>query len=147
MSKVFIIRKRQIQLFIVLVALVVLAGVYLSWDQSRAVSGQASEPRIIHLVTGEYKTTFNGKELEVYRWDPGTIAINKGETVELHISGVNGSSHPFVVEELGIRGDVLKGKTTVVRFTANKEGIFPIICLTHTDLHNGGPMVGYIVVD
>ncbi|MNZ60912.1 hypothetical protein D3C78_789880 [compost metagenome] len=148
MSKVLVVSKKQIQWFIVVAAVIILAGVYLSWDQSRTVSGQAAEPRIFQLVTGEYKTTTaDGKVLEVYRWDPGTIYVNKGESVELHINGVNGNSHPFVIEGLGIRGEVTKGKTTIVRFTATKEGTYPIQCLTHTDMRHGGPMVGYIVVD
>lgn len=147
MSKVFIVSKRQIQLFIVVAALIILTGVYLGWDQSRAASGQAAEARVIQLVTGEYKTqTADGKELEVYRWDPGTIIVDRGEPIELHINGVNGNSHPFVVEGLGLRGEVTKGKTTIVRFTADKAGTYPILCLTHTDMRHGGPMVGYIVV-
>lgn len=147
MFKVFIVSKRKIQLFIVIVAILILAGVYFSWDKSRAVNGQASVARVIQLVTGEYETqTADGKELEVYLWHPGTIVVNKGEPIELQISGVNGNSHPFVVEGLGIRGEVTKGKTTIVRFTADKAGTYPILCLTHTDMRNGGPMVGYIVV-
>lgn len=147
MSKVLIVSKRQIQLFIVVAAIIILAGVYLSWDKSRAVNGQASEARVIQLVTGEYETqTADGKKLEVYIWHPGTIIVNKGEPIELQISGVNGNSHPFVVEGLGIRGEVTKGKTTVVRFTADKAGTYPVLCLTHTDMSHGGPMVGYIVV-
>lgn len=147
MSKVFIVSKRQIQLFIVVTALIILTGVYLSWDRSREAGGQALEARVIQLVTGEYKThTNDGKELEVYRWDPGTIIVNKGEPIELHINGVNGNSHPFVVEGLGIRDEVTKGKTTIVRFTAEKAGTYPILCLTHTEMNHGGPMVGYIVV-
>ncbi|CAM3983475.1 cupredoxin domain-containing protein [Paenibacillus alkaliterrae] len=147
MSKVFIVSKRQIQLFIVVAVLIILTGVYLSWNQSRPVSGQAGEPRVFQLVTGEFKTqTADGKEIEVYTWHPGTLFVSKGEATELHISGVNGNSHPFVIEGLGIRGEVTKGKTTVVRFTPEKEGTYPILCLTHTDMRHGGPMVGYIVV-
>lgn len=148
MSKVFIVRKRQIQLFIVVAALIILTGVFLSWNQTRPVSGQAAEARVIQLVTGEYKsTTDDGKEQEVYVWHPGTILVEKGELIELQITGVNGKNHPFVIEGLGVRGEVTKGKTTVVRFTAQKEGTYPVICLTHTDMRHSGPMVGYIVVD
>ncbi|WP_139995991.1 cupredoxin domain-containing protein [Paenibacillus paridis] len=147
MSKVFIVSKRQIQLFIVVAALIILTGVYLSWNQSREVNAQPSEARVFKLVTGEYTmTTADGKELDVYRWDPGTIIVNKGELTELQISGVNGSSHPFTIEGLGITGEVIQGKTTVVRFTADKKGTYPIQCMTHTDMRHGGPMVGYIVV-
>lgn len=148
MSKVFIVSKRQIQLFIVVAVLIVFTGVYLSWDRSKEVDGQPSEPRIFQIVTVEYKSqNADGKEHEMYRWDPGQIVVQKDELTELHISGVSGASHPFVIEGLGIKGEVLKGKTTVVRFTAKKEGTYPILCLTHTDMRHGGPMVGYITVD
>lgn len=147
MSKVLVVSKRQIQLFIVVTALIIITGVYLSWGQSREVSGQASTPRVIQLVTGEHEAqTADGKKLEVYLWHPGTIVVNKGEAIELQINGVNGNNHPFVVEDLGIKGEVIKGKVTVVRFTAEKAGTYPIICLNHTDMNHGGPMVGYIVV-
>ena len=107
----------------------------------------ASGDQIIQLVTGEFASkTDDGKEIEVYRFDPGTVIVNQGDNVELHITGVNGKSHPFVIEELGIKGEVTKGKTTIVKFHAKEKGTFPILCLTHTTMEHGGPMVGYIVV-
>lgn len=148
MRKVILIRKTSLQWAIIGAVLVVLAGAYIGWRQSRAASVPASaQPRVIHLVTGEFSATLdNGKKIEVYRWDPGTIFVRKGEQVELRISGINGQSHPFVIEGLGITGEVRKGKTAVVRFRAEKSGTYPIVCQTHTDAHSGGPMVGYIVV-
>jgi plastocyanin len=148
MRKVVFIRKTGLQWAIVGAVLVVLAGAYVGWRQSRAASVPVSaEPRVIQLVTGEFSATLdNGEKIEVYRWDPGTIFVRKGEQVELRISGINGQSHPFVIEGLGITGEVRKGKTSVVRFKAKKAGIYPIVCQTHTDAHSGGPMVGYIVV-
>ncbi len=148
MSKILIVTKRQIQWFIVVLVLIIAASVYFSWDRSEQASGLPTEPRIFQLVTGEFKSTAeDGSEIEVYGWHPGTIHVNKGELTELHITGVNGASHPFVVEGLGLRGEVKKGKTTIIRFTAAKEGIYPIVCLTHTDMRHGGPMVGYIYVE
>ncbi|MFX3632142.1 MAG: cupredoxin domain-containing protein [Candidatus Pristimantibacillus sp.] len=147
MSKVFIINKKQVQLFVFVALVILLAAVYLSWDRARQANGQPSEPRVIQLVTGEFDTdTADGKELEVYRWDPGSIYVQKGEPIELRILGVNGNSHPFVIEGLGVKGEVKKGETTVVRFTADRAGTYPIICLTHTDMRHSGPMVGYIFV-
>lgn len=147
MSKVFIVSKKQIQLLIACAAVVAVAVVFFSWNQSRPVNGQPAEPRVFQLVTVEYKSTMpDGKEIEVYRWDPGSIIVNKGEPTELHITGIHGSSHPFTIEGLGVKGEVVKGKTTVVRFTAEKEGIYPILCLSHTDMRHEGPMVGYITV-
>ncbi|MCI3923091.1 cupredoxin domain-containing protein [Paenibacillus sp. TRM 82003] len=104
--------------------------------------------RVIHMVTGEFSaTTKDGKKIEAYRWDPGTVFVNKGENVKLKLYGVNGENHPFLIEGLNIQGVVKKGEETVVNFHASKEGIYRIICLTHPDAANEGPMIGYIVVD
>ncbi|WP_308638484.1 cupredoxin domain-containing protein [Paenibacillus silvisoli] len=147
MSNIFVVSKKQLWLFSLLVLIILLAAFSLRWNQSRAASSVQQETRVFQLVTGEFKTkTDDGKELEVYRWDPGTLVVNKGDRVELRISGVNGKSHPFVIQELGIKGEVNKGQTTVVHFTADQRGTYPILCLTHTSLANGGPMIGYIVV-
>jgi heme/copper-type cytochrome/quinol oxidase subunit 2 len=148
MSKVVFISKRKIQWYIVLAALIVICGAYYGWQRTQAASVPPSDgARVIELVTGEFKaTTDDGKTLESYRWDPGNVYLRKGEPVELRITGINGQSHPFVIEGLNVSGEVHKGKTTVVRFTPKNAGIYPIICQTHTDPKNGGPMVGYIIV-
>lgn len=147
MSNIFVISRKQLWLFFLVVMIMLTAGFALSWNQSRATIAAAQGTRVIQLVTGEFKTkTDDGKELEVYRFDPGTIVVSKGEHVELRITGVNGKSHPFVIQELGIKGEINKGQTTKVHFTAAQKGTYPIVCLTHTTLANGGPMIGYIVV-
>jgi plastocyanin len=147
MSKIFIISRKQIRLFSILLLVVLIAAACLKWNQSRAATAMPQETKIIQLVTGEFASkTDDGKEIEVYRFDPGTVIVNQGDNVELHITGVNGKSHPFVIEELGIKGEVTKGKTTIVKFHAKEKGTFPILCLTHTTMEHGGPMVGYIVV-
>ncbi|WP_281889701.1 cupredoxin domain-containing protein [Paenibacillus sp. YYML68] len=103
--------------------------------------------RKIQLVTGEFKSTGpDGKTLEAYRWDPGTVVVNKGELVKLSIYGVNGASHPFIIEGLNVKGEVKKGKETVVTFQPQEAGIYRLICLTHQDIAQNGPMIGYIVV-
>ncbi|WP_425262783.1 cupredoxin domain-containing protein [Paenibacillus thermotolerans] len=120
------------------------------WERSEAEPADAMpvSERVYHLVTGEFKTTTkDGKEIEAYRWDPGTIFVKKGENVKLVLYGVNGESHPFVIEGLNIQGTVTKGKETIVNFHASKEGVFRIICFAHPDAANNGPMIGYIVVD
>ncbi|WP_020620191.1 cupredoxin domain-containing protein [Paenibacillus daejeonensis] len=147
MSKVFVVGRKQLKLLGIACLLVVLTGVYLTWNQTQAVSGNPDAERVFHLVTVEYKTTLkDGKELEVYRWDPGSIRVNKGEKVQLRITGVNGQTHPFVIEGLGIKGEVRKGETTVVDFKADRAGTYPILCLTHTAASQLSPMVAYIEV-
>ncbi|SFT02359.1 cupredoxin domain-containing protein [Paenibacillus sp. BC26] len=147
MSNIFVVSRKQLWLFTLLVLIIILAAASLRWNHVRTANALQQESRVYQLVTGEFKTkTDDGKELEVYRFDPGTLVVNKGEHVELRITGINGKSHPFVIQELGIKGEVNKGKTTVVRFTADQRGTYPIVCLTHTSLTSGGPMIGYIVV-
>ncbi|SEO15512.1 cupredoxin domain-containing protein [Paenibacillus sp. OV219] len=147
MSNIFVISRKQLWLFFLVVMVMITAAFGLRWNQSRATLADQQGTRVIQLVTGEFKTkTDDGKELEVYRFDPGTIVVNKGEHVELRITGVNGKSHPFVIHELGVKGEINKGQTTTVHFTAEQKGTYPILCLTHTSLANGGPMIGYIVV-
>ena len=147
MPKVYVIHRRKLYLALALTAAVLLALAYLKWEPAILAGGKPAETAVYHLVTGEFSSTGpDGRKIEVYRWDPGHIVVQRGQPVELKITGVNGGSHPFVIEGLGVRGIVRKGETTVVRFTAEHAGTYPIICLTHRDLEQNGPMVGYITV-
>lgn len=103
---------------------------------------------VIHMVTGEFKAkTKDGKEIEAYRWDPGTIFVPKGKEVTLSIYGVNGELHPFYIEGTSIKGNVKKGEETRVKVKFDKEGIYRIVCTAHETIEQNGPMIGYIVVD
>lgn len=147
MSKVFMINKRHLRLIGIAALLVVLAYSFWLWNGSESASGTAAEPRVIHMVTGEFQSVGkDGKKTEIYRWDPGTIVVKEGELIELRILGMNGDHHQFVIEGMGIKGEILKDRETVVTFQAKKEGIYRIVCLNHHDAESGGPMVGYIVV-
>ncbi|KIL40023.1 hypothetical protein SD70_16720 [Gordoniibacillus kamchatkensis] len=148
MNKVMFIRRGQIVLGAILLCAIAVTGLYLKHSESKAASAGMGGERTIHLVTGEFKTTMpDGKEMEAYRWDPGTIPVKKGEKINLSILGVNGASHKFFIEGLNVKGEVKKGKETVVSFTAMKEGTYRIICTDHPDAAHNGPMIGYIVVD
>ncbi|GIP35426.1 hypothetical protein [Paenibacillus sp. J2TS4] len=149
MFKAFVLSKKKIVIVTALLASAAMGGLIYNYSKdSQAVSGSPGQPRTIHMVTGEFKsTTEDGKEIEAYRWDPGNIYIKKGETVNLSIFGVNGASHPFIIEGTNIKGEVKKGKETIVPFKADKEGIYRLLCLTHPDIAHHGPMIAYIVVD
>ncbi|CAG7646211.1 cupredoxin domain-containing protein [Paenibacillus allorhizosphaerae] len=152
MIKVLVVSKKRLRLLkIGLAALLFTAAalIYISRDEVReTLSPNPGQARTIHLVTGEFKSTGpDGKEIEAYRWDPGTVYVKKGENIRLSIYGVNGASHPFIIDGLNIKGEVKKGQETIVSFRADKPGIYRIICLTHPDIAHHGPMVGYLVVD
>ncbi|MHC2203427.1 plastocyanin [Paenibacillus sp. PvR052] len=151
MSKVFVISKKGLNKFKIGAAAVLLAATaLLFWGKNEirpAMSSSAPE-RTINLVTGEFKTTGqDGKTIEAYRWDPGTIYVKKGERIRLSIYGVNGASHPFIIDGMNIKGEVKKGQETIVSFQADKPGIYRIVCLTHPDIAHNGPMIGYLVVE
>ncbi|MDP4103850.1 MAG: cupredoxin domain-containing protein [Bacillota bacterium] len=102
--------------------------------------------REIHMVTGEFKTTMkDGTQIESYRWDPGTIFLEKGEKVNLYISGINGEEHPFYIEGTNLKGNVKKGEEVVVPLHFNQSGTYRLICKTHNDKSHS-PMIAYIVV-
>jgi len=71
-------------------------------------------------------------EISSYRWDPGTIVVNQGDRVTLEIVGINGNEHPFTIEGYWLTGVVRRGQITRLTFTADKAGIFKIICRTHS---------------
>lgn len=71
-------------------------------------------------------------EVSTYRWDPGTIVVNQGDRVTLEIIGINGKEHPFTIEGYWLNGVVRRGQLTRLTFSADKAGIFKIICRTHS---------------
>ncbi len=146
MSKIFIIKKKH--LFVASIAMIFAVTCFLVWNHETTMpTASMAATRTIHMVTGEFKSTSKeGQKIEAYRWDPGTIVVQQGENIQLRIYGVNGESHPFLIEGLNIKGEVTQGKETIVNFTAKERGTYRIICLTHTDVAHEGPMIGYIVV-
>ncbi|MBM7602174.1 heme/copper-type cytochrome/quinol oxidase subunit 2 [Metabacillus crassostreae] len=145
----FIIIKRK-WLFVVLAGLLVGSLYYFNQEALPTFqnSHESQNDIVINMVTGEFtSTTSDGKKIEAYRWDPGTIVIPKGEDVSLSIYGVNGKEHPFYIEGTDIKGVVKKGEETVIPLHFNEEGTYRLICDTHTHNGHGVPMIAYIVVD
>ena len=119
---------------------------------SRAVteagSQSVAEEFEIHMVTSEIKSkTEDGKVIESYRWDPGTIYVPKDKKVKLTIYGVNGKEHPFVIEGTDVKGTVTKGEETVIDLHFTEEGVYRLICTAHANKDHNGPMIAYIIVD
>ena len=113
-----------------------------------AFNQQKDQIRDIHIVTGEfYGKNAKGQEIEAYRWDSGTIFVQKGEKIRLNILGISGKEHPFIVEGTDIKGTVKQGEETVVPMQFEEEGVYRLICLTHPDKLHNGPMIAYIIVD
>nr|WP_316245675.1 cupredoxin domain-containing protein [Robertmurraya massiliosenegalensis] len=149
MMQFIVLKRRSIMLFTLILATIVASSIWLllSKDTISTVA-QTEQLREIHLVTTEFKTkTEDGKEIEAYRWDPGTIYVGKNEKVLLRLYGINGHEHPFIIEGTDIKGVVKKGEETTVELQLKEEGVYRLVCLTHPDMGSNGPMVANIVVD
>ena len=148
----FLVLKKDTLVFILVTAflLVIISAWFMLKAGDTAVFNQLANEntREIHMVTVEYKSKMkDGKEIEVYRWDPGNISIDAGEKVNLYISGVNGEEHPFYIEGTDIKGTVKKGQETLVPLKFDKEGTYRLICEVHGDREHNGPMIADIIVD
>lgn len=147
----YTVRSKYIGLFFLVCVSVIAAWVIVKIQPSAIPSLKTDNPekiRTIQMVTGEFEAKLpDGKKIEAYRWDPGTIFLNKGEKVNLSIYGVNGAEHPFSIEGTTIKGTVKQGKETIVPLQFKEEGVYRLICHMHPDIANNGPMIAYIVVD
>ncbi|MEH7181168.1 cupredoxin domain-containing protein [Neobacillus vireti] len=148
----FLVLKKDTLVFILATAflLVIISAWFMLKAGDTAVFNQISNEntREIHMVTVEYKSKMkDGKEIEVYRWDPGTINVETGEKVNLYINGINGEEHPFYIEGTDIKGTVKKGEETMIPLQIDKEGTYRLICEIHSDRDHNGPMIADIIVD
>ncbi len=147
--KFIIIRKQWI--FLAVLLFLAFASWYLVQPLTIFTSGETAilgiDIRFIWLQVNSPSETEEGKEIEAYRWDPGTIVVPKGEDVSISIYGVNGQEHPFYIEGTDYKGTVQKGKETRINVKFDAEGTYRLICLTHSAIEKNGPMIGYIIVD
>lgn len=88
----------------------------------------------------------DGSEKEVYRFDPAVFVATEGDDVELHLYGLKGHDHPFVLEGYNLKGVIHRNQETVLRFQADKPGFFRLLCTAHADAAHEGPMEAYLVV-
>lgn len=70
-------------------------------------------------------------EVSVYVFDPRQIFVNEGDEVTLEFVGVNGASHPITIAGYDKSFELKRGHVTLVTFTADKTGVFPIVCASH----------------
>ncbi|MCK0473120.1 cupredoxin domain-containing protein [Halalkalibacter sp. APA_J-10(15)] len=138
-------------LYIAIVFLCTLVGAYFYFQTSLGAITTVKpigDEFELHMVTTEFKTTTeDGREIESYRWDPGTVYIPKGKDITLRIYGVNGKEHPFQIEGTNVSGTIRKGEETVLQLHFEEEGIYRLICTAHSTIDHHGPMIAYLIVD
>jgi nitrosocyanin len=99
----------------------------------------AAEPSTPGMSLTVVNTEYEGTKL----WLPGTIVVKKGTKVTLKlINNVPSepNQHGFAIPDYKIAEIVNRGEPKTVEFTADKVGVFPIICQLHP-AHVGGELV------
>ena len=90
-----------------------------------------SAKRVIKLVNHQYEG--------VKQWLPGTIYVEKGDDVEIHLINKKGI-HGFRIKAFNIEEQVNSKKVKIVKFKASKKGIFKVDCQMH-GAHVGGQLI------
>lgn len=80
-------------------------------------------------------------EISTYQWQPSFVVVNQGEQVTLEIISINGKEHLSSLPPYVSSFNVKRGQITKVSFTADRAGMFPIVCVSHQP-----SMTGYLVV-
>jgi plastocyanin len=112
-----------------------------------AVPDTAKHQVTYQIMTNEIKAKQpDGKEKEVYRFDPSIYVVRKGDGVTLKFWGLKGHDHPITLEGYNIHSVIHKNEATTMAFQANQVGTFRLICTAHADFAHDGPMEGYLVV-
>ncbi|MDA7986404.1 MAG: cytochrome c oxidase subunit II [Synechococcus sp. H1_metabat_bins_2.tsv.006] len=75
----------------------------------------------------------------------GELHVPSGQAVELRMKA-NDVIHAFWVPEFRIKQDIIPGQPTVLTFTANQTGDYPIVCAELCGPYHGG-MRSHVVVD
>ena len=85
----------------------------------------------------EVNVEYEGSKL----WLPGTITVKRGTKVTIKlINNAPSGQHGFSIPAYNVAEIVDKGDTKTVEFTADKVGVFPIICQLHP-AHVGGQVI------
>jgi hypothetical protein len=79
-------------------------------------------------------------EVSAYVWQPSQIIVNEGDEVTLEFVDINGAAHPTSIAAFDQTFTVKRGQAHRVTFTADKVGIFGIICGTHRPSNTAGPL-------
>ncbi len=80
-----------------------------------------------------------------FKFDPSEIRVNKGDHVKINFIS-DDVGHNLIIDELNIKTKVLSsGEEQSVEFTADKEGIFNIVCTVGNHKQLG--MEGQLIVE
>lgn len=70
-------------------------------------------------------------QISAYLWSAPQLHVKVGDDVTLRFVGLNGSEHPTTMDGYDKSFTLKRGDVTDVSFTADKPGIFRIVCSKH----------------
>lgn len=76
-------------------------------------------------------------------WVPSTLVVHKGDKVKIKLINnvkADPNQHGYKIAAFNVEEVVTRGEPKTVEFTADKEGVFPIICQLHP-AHVGGQLL------
>ncbi len=110
------------------------------------VPALAKEPKKKATATPAASMTFTIVNVEyegTKMWLPGTLVVKKGTKVTVNLVNKVASDpnqHGFKIPDYNVEAIVNRGEPKTVEFTADRVGIFPIICQLHP-AHVGGELI------
>ena len=103
----------------------------------------------LHGIVRDTNSVLATQEIQVtakkYEFSPNPIRVKKGEPVKLTITATD-HDHGISIDAFKIKQKLKKGEPTIVEFTPDKAGTFPIKCSVFCGLGHFG-MKGTIVVE
>jgi plastocyanin len=70
-------------------------------------------------------------EVSAYVWAPSQLVVHQGDEVTLEFVGINGAHHPTEIKGMDKAFTLKRGHVMQIQFTAEKPGVYPIVCNTH----------------
>jgi plastocyanin len=136
---------------------VVIGLLLLPWGIGSAHGQSVKE---LLMITGEWQWKAKPGEAPVvdrnrgpvtvmtrYTYDPGSLVVNKGDTVVLTIHNLKGDHHIVDIPAFGINEvKIVRGEERKFTFKADKAGLFVIDCKNHVSAEKEGPMKAYLFV-
>jgi plastocyanin len=73
---------------------------------------------------------------------PAKLTAHEGRQVEIEVTNTaKDKQHGFKIDEFGVEEVIDQGKTTTVRFKADKAGTFKVYCHLHQPAHKAAELV------
>lgn len=108
-----------------------------------------TQPTVLDEETSKQQLAGGVKEFNMtaqkWQFNPGTITVNKGDTVKLHVESVD-VAHGFELSAFGVNERLEPGKTVDVEFVASKTGTFTFACTVSSCGSGHSGMKGQLVV-